>query len=310
MKWIILFEIFLVVASITGLYLGLVGLSYLVALARASIVNLVSIVAVLVPLSLCVVSIFFALRLAKVRIKKETYWFILLVICFCASFESILNLVLQFSFPTEWIVTISIILATPMSCSLAGYSRRTFWSKLKNLGLDQGMTILMLVILASVPIIKLTVEARFYSTGTVITGPIFQIGNSTAISKAAATGPTFSVDIPLVPGSLLVGEQIAIFRNRANAMFNINISAPIFSGNISGIKQFTVGFISDNGNRTYPISFKDSRLDIEEGYMQLDRYTNVSIELTCLVETSSLLQTLTIYCQMYWNQLSMNIVVV
>jgi hypothetical protein len=263
----------------------------------------------------CTISAYAAVHITKVRIKRETFFFIIFVTSFSAILASVLNFVLNVNFPIDWIVTISIVLATPLSCYLAKYSNRTLKQKLKTLGLDQGITILTVFLLASIPVFEIvyvSVPVKVINTGSVFTGAKFEIGNSTAISDSTATGSLFSAIIPLNPRLELVEEEIAKFPNRANALINFSILTPIFDGNLSGIEQFTVRLVSDDGNSVLPINFAEGRLTIKEGQMVLTNHANMSAQLTCLVGSAFPSQTLSVLYQMKMekNTLSINITIV
>lgn len=255
------------------------------------IVDMLSMVVGTVSLVGFFVSLYVTIELLKTKISRETYFFVLIVAVFAVSSHLMLNFVLNIDFPFQWIVTFSIIVGTLVSCVFAGYSRRTIWKKLRRLGLTQGITLMTIFLLASIPVIEVLrkqTTALVLSTGQIsYENIVFENGNDITKVQAQINNSVFRAEIPINSDTLLVARQIVNVTNRSPNSLDLKVSLEDFGGNLSEVKLLKVFLTFRNGSEIYPFNMTNGNVKYEQVHLSMKGYVTIAIGVISLGQEGS-----------------------
>jgi len=263
-------------------------------LSQLGIIDVPSLVFGTITVAGFLICMYLAIKLLETKIMKETYFFVLFVSAFSLFSYSILNLVLRISFPPQWLITFSIIVGTPLSGLFAGYSRRTFQSRLQKLGWNQGITLVTLFVLVSLPIIEvlpsvLTWEIR--SEGRII-GTVFESGNDTARVKGQIVASVFTAEVPIPSDVIFVAEEVVNVVNQFSTSLDLKIYLEGISGNLSRVEQVKISFKIENGSEICLLSIDNGNLRYEEVYLCTKSHGTVTMGITSSAKNMSTVMSL------------------
>lgn len=209
-----------------------------------------------------ILAVNFSKKNLRARIKKETYWSILLIFIFAGSAQVILNFVFVLSFPIDWIFTISVISATPLACYIAGYRGKHIKTKLAEMGIDQGLTIFILILMAAIPVIQLQFGTISFS-GTIVASPdmFFQnVNGSEGINKIENS--SFDISVPIKASTNINFDKLVQISNPAKFERQLSVSLDNLRGNFTGIRLLTLSFLLGDGQRIYTLNYAENNFDI------------------------------------------------
>jgi len=254
-------------------------------------------------------------KISKTRIAKDTYYFVFIVVGVSLITMLLGNIGLKLDLSFDHIVAISIGISTPLSCLIAGYSKRTVIARLKRLGLDQGVTLFAIALLTLVPIISYPPYARILSRGTIHVLPslVFQTTPNTTLVNGQIKGSTFLAEISALQNQTFEAERfidinVANWGNEPNT-FQFVVSS--FKGSLESIRQLEldvmsssnrekVFFIDNEGvlqcNQTALLLQTHDRLSLSVKYVVADQaianiYPSISIS---ILEDNIILKTISI----------------
>jgi hypothetical protein len=295
------------VLSLISYYLGIYTFAMFNQLLEIGFIDATTLVLAIVCFIAVVVSVFSIKGLLETKITKQTYAFAFLVTAISSTLHVIGNFILKFDLSLEFIVLFSIIISTPLSCILSGYARGTLLTKLKDLIMDQGITLLTLLILSSIPIIQFaTYQTKIINTGTIAGPPvIFEEGNDTAQINYALTNVLFEAQTTLESNSTILFNQIAKISNQISYEVELSYFFEWFHGNINEIEQLRIFFKFDNGSTIPILSIVNDNINFEtHKSIKIKEASSVSIGLNCsigeMVATNLILN-----CQMKLDQLNL-----
>lgn len=278
-----------IVASIAIFFAALAPLVEAAQFLQVGIIDALSLIAGIAGIVGSVALAIVATSLLNTKIMKETFFFVLFVATFSALSYSILHLFLRIAFPLEWIVVLSVIVGTPVSCRCAGYSARTFWAKMENLGWNQGITLFTLLVLASLPVISLYSSRWIIGvTGVVgLEGP-FQKGSDSEMVNGQIANSTFTAEIPMPADTMFSAEDILNVTNRSNALFPLKISIQELDGNLSTLGQLDIFLTQRNDSRVYLLTIKEGNLAYSEIHLTMNAQSSMTVGVVCLQNQTSI----------------------
>ena len=201
-------------------------------------------------IAMFVLSVSMAKKTTKTKFSKETFYFILLVLTISSLFFVLANLVLRLEISVEIVVTISVLVASPLSCRIAGYSGRTLKNRLKKLGFSRGITLATIFILGSMPIIRLSSTYSLYipSTGYVLPNLIFQSTENTSSVKGLINSSGFFAQVPIYENRTYDAENIVelVITNPGNEPDDLHFHIASFIGDFGLLKHLELSVISNS----------------------------------------------------------------
>jgi hypothetical protein len=217
----------------------------------------------------CTCSLWGVTKLSKTRIGKDTYYFIFIVVGVSLMTMVLGNIGLKLGLSFDQIVAISILISTPLSCLIAGYSKKTVITRLKKLGLDQGVTLFAIVLLALVPIISYpTLIFSFHQTLYVLPNLVFQTTPNTTMVNGQIKGSTFLAEISALQNEIFEAERFvdANMTNWGNESVTFQFAVSSFNGSLESIRQLELDVLSSSNREK--VFFIDN-----EGVLQCNQTT-------------------------------------
>jgi hypothetical protein len=189
-------------------------------------------------------------KILKTRIAKDTYYFIFIVIGVSLITMLLGNIGLKLGLAFDQIVTLSIVISTPLSCLIAGYSKRTVIARLKRLGLDQGVTVFAIALLTLVPIINYPISVSFISSGTIHVLPnlVFQTTPNTTLVNGQIEGSTFVAEISTLQNPTFEAERFVDINmtNWGDKSVTFQFVVSSFKGSLEAIRQLELDVMSSS----------------------------------------------------------------
>ena len=265
-----------------------------------------------IAIASCVVCVYLALRLLKKKISKETYFFVFLVLLFSVLGYVALRIILRIDFPNDLLVVASVILAAPISWVLAGYSDRTFYAKMRSMGLDNGVTIITLILLIAMPLVQVqlqgisTVSNRgqiYYEQPSVL----FQNGNDTTKVQGQVNSTAFTAKVPIGPDSVFEATQVLNITNQSPNDLDLKIHLEDLNGNFSRVKQLEIFFAIGNVSKTPFLSFNNGNLNYEEIALTMESNATITMGVISFASNASSTNALVLSLLITWNEIEQTI---
>lgn len=236
---------------------------------------------------------YLSLQLLETKILRETYFFVLFVFLFSTLGHIVLNIVFDTSFPYQWLITISVIIGTPISCMLAGYSQRTFQRKLTGLVSKNGITFFTLFVLASMPIIEIIYVHQMKTltipmTGRITQSPlVFESSSDTEKVQGIVSYFSFTAEMALYPNIMFEARQIVDIANKKSSNITLRPQIESFSGNVSKVNQLEIFFTHENGTESAFLNITNGTLVYDEVPLNLESYETASFGIVSLTQDST-----------------------
>lgn len=225
-------------------------------------------------------------KLSKTRISKDTYYFVFIVVGVSLITMLLGNIGLKLGLSFDLIVAISIIASTPLSCLMAGYSKRTVIARLKRLGLDQGVTLFAITLLAVVPIISYQAQIfSFHETLYVLPNLAFQTTSNTTLVNGQINGSTFLADISTLQNQTFEANRFVDINvtNWGNESITFQFAISSFRGNFEYIKQLELDALSNSSRAELLFIDNEGALQCNQTTLTLKTQENLSFSVICLI---------------------------
>lgn len=275
--------------TISLFYLATMAYTVALQLYQVGIVDELSIIVGTVAAAGCLICMYLTIQLLKTRIFKETYFFVVFVFLFSAASHVILKFVLKIDFPPQWLITSSIVIGTPLACVFGGYSKRTVQMRLRKLGLTQGITLVTLFVLVSLPVIEVlpTIATwRLTSVGHIF-GIAFESGNDAAKVQGQIVKSVFTAEVPIPSDAVFVAKQAVNITNQGSQKVDLKVYLEDLSGNLSKVKQLKIFFALRGGSEICPLSINNGNLKYEEVYLSIESHATVTMGVISLAQNVS-----------------------
>jgi len=200
-------------------------------------------------------------KLTKTKFSRASYLFVLFTISISSLLFVLLNLICKLSMAIDRLIALSVLVSTPLSCVVAGYSKRTIIKELKKLGLDNGITLIALLTLSLIPIIQYPYSFHFTNTATVLPDVVFYGTENTTYVNGLVNSSGFFATVPILQNRTFLAEDIVELA-ATNSVRNIELRFGIasFVGNFNLLEDLEV----------YAVSGQDrvSVISLDNGYVQ------------------------------------------
>ena len=149
-------------------------------------------------------------RISRTKVSKESCYFVFIVLSLVFVLLIFGNHILKLGLPNELIVTISILIASPASLLIAGYSRKTLVRRLKSLGFDQGITFATILMLTLMPILRQSVLAYaiIRASGRLAPNLVFQSTDTTSSVNGVINASGFFLDVPFYTNQTFQAHKV------------------------------------------------------------------------------------------------------
>jgi len=292
--------VFFIVLAVVLLYIVSAGIALFIQYPPVR-GDLMFIFGVVSSIALLIFAFSMAMRLTKTKLSKETCFFVLLVITISISFFILANLIFKLEFPIQWIIAVSVLISTPLSCIMAGYSKKTLMDRLKKLGLNQGITIITIIILALIPIIHPFV-LRIRATGYILPNLIFQNAANTSSVNGRINSSGFFAEVPIYENRTFETENIVelAIPNRGNESIDLQFCVISFMGNFELLKHLEVYLISGS-ERVSVVNMTNNVVYCNYTIVSLKLNNTLSLGITCtgannLTSNETLGLSLSVFC--------------
>lgn len=236
---------FLVVSTVTLLYTVCFFIAVLIQYppARGDCVSYIGLGSSII---LATLSIYGVKRRAKTKFSKESYYFVFLVIAISLLLFMWGDLILELGISVQLIATLSVLISTPLSIAMAGYSRRSFMKKLKKLGLNNGITLATIFILSLIPIMQFPIVIYSHTEkGFVLPNLIFHSTENTSRVNGLINGSGFFAEVPVYENRSFEAEKIVeLIISNPNATIDLHFHILSFMGDFSWLEYFELYVLS------------------------------------------------------------------
>lgn len=249
-------------------------------------------------------------RLLKTRILKETFFFAFFVVSLSFLSHIVLNLVLKTNFSLQLIVTFWVIVGTPISGLVTGYSERTIWRRLRRSSLNRGVTLVAILLLVLIPIIEILPSiVAIQNTAYVTSLGMFEDGNDIARVQGKITKSVFTAEVPIPSDIVFEAKQMVNVTNRSNAHLRLNVYLEDLSGNLSKIRRLEIFFTLENRSECFFLTVNNGNVKYEEIGLTMKGQETITVGVISSAENVSSTDTTVMSLLMEYahNNLSLNI---
>lgn len=247
-----------------------------------------------------ILSVIGAKEQTNTKFSKETYYSTLLFIGISLSFLIFANILLRLEISSEHIITISVLVSTPLSCVMAGYAKRTIKNRLKRLGLNRGTTLVTIFILASIPIIEFNPFSGFISLpsrGTILPNLMFQSTENTPGVNGQINNSGFFAEIPIRENRTFELEKIVelAVANLGNQSSDFTFYMTGFKGNSEFLNQFEL-YVMSSSERVCVVNMDNGVICCNQTMISLEPNNKLSLDIRCTgAETFTFQATLSLH---------------
>ena len=273
---------FLIVACVVLLYIVSTEIAFLIQYPPAR-GNLLFVFGLGLGIGVLVFSFLEAKRMTNTKISKETCYFVLLVTTISLSAHVLTNLILNLEIPYQYIVTISVLVSTPLSCIMAGFSKRTLVHRLKRLGLNRGVTLVIIFILTLMPIIEYSpfLQRTLKSKGTVAPNLIFQSTINTAFVNGQVNSSGFFAEVPIHENRTFEAEKIVeLAAPNSNKTIDLHFYVTHFMGNFECLKQLEL-YVTSSSERVNVVNMANGVVYSNQTIVLLQPNTTLALDIKC-----------------------------
>lgn len=203
-------------------------------------------------IALLIFSFWMVMWLNKTKLGKDTCFFVVLVIAFSLSGFILANIVFRAGFPIQWTIAISVFISTPLACKMAGYSKKTLRNRLRKLGLNQGITLATIIILALMPIIQFSpsIYTLYFPQQAMVvdvaSNVIFQHAVNTSDVNCQINSSGFFAEVPIYENRTFEAEKILELANLGSKSVDLHFYVTGFMGNFEFLKHLEFYLVSSS----------------------------------------------------------------
>jgi hypothetical protein len=237
-----------------------------------------------------VFSLFEWMKLSNNRIAKDTYYFVCIVLGVSLLTMLLGNIYFKLGIAFDQIAAISIVVSTPLSCLIAGYSKKTVVARLKRLGLDQGVTLFAIVLLALMPIIKYPITLWSHTITikqTIIAPPnlVFLTTPNTTLVNGQMKGAIFLANISTAQNQTFEAERFVEINvtNWGNQSITFQFATSSFSGNFESIRELELDAISRSETKTLFFIDNEDVVECSPTTLLIEPHDNFFFSVKCLI---------------------------
>lgn len=187
--------------------------------------------------------------MTKSKISKETCYFALSVIMISLLVFVLANLILGFGVPFQYIITFSVLVSTPLSYLIAGYTRKTLKGRIRKLGLNQGITLVAIFVLTLLPIVQYPVQLIITTRGrlyfNVLPNLVFQTTENTSSVKGQINSTGFFLELLVYENRCFEAEKIVelAITNWGNESIDLQFLVTGLKGNFEFLKELQLSAV-------------------------------------------------------------------